>query len=604
MRRALLALLLLSSVNASAQGARSTAVLPPLAPSPFTTGASRALALPASDPWVTPSEATGFRTTPSYDETVTWLRKLVAAAPQLRMVSLGKSPQGRDIWLVIASKERAFTPAALRATGKPIVFAQGGIHSGEIDGKDAGLMLLRDMTVRGTKRELLDRANLLFVPIFSVDAHERTSPFNRVNQRGPENMGWRTNAQNLNLNRDYMKADTAEMQAMIRALDQWQPDLYVDLHVTDGADYQYDITFGWNNAAGFSPAANRWLDQTLRPAVTRGLSAAGHIPGPLVFPIGGDDLSKGIANGNSDPRFSNAYADARHMAGILVENHSLKPYDQRVLGTYVFLEQTLRIIGSEGASLRSAISTDVAAARAARTVPLSWRVPAAQNDMIDFLGVEARPVLSPVSGDVRWEWTGKPVTMRIPVRTTTEVATTATRPRAYWVPAEWSNIIDKLALHGIRLERISAPREVDVEMYRIEEPKLAESAFEGHVRVTARSVVERRRERFPAGSVRVPTDQPLGTLAVLLLEPSSPDSFFQWGFFHSILNPTEYIEPYILEPMAERMLAEDPKLAAEFRNKLATDDAFRSNARARLAWFYRQTPFYDARARLYPVGRE
>jgi hypothetical protein len=172
------------------------------------------------------------------------------------------------------------------------------------------------------------------------------------------------------------------------------------------------------------------------------------------------------------------------------------------------------------------------------------------------------------------------------------------------VPAEWNDVIEKLALHGIRFERIAAPREVDVEMYRVEEPKLAETAFEGRVRVTARPVAERRRERFPAGSVRIPTDQPLGTLAVLLLEPSSPDSLFQWGFFHSILNPTEYIEPYILEPMAERMLAEDPKLAEEFRRKLATDDAFRSNARARLAWFYRQTPFYDARARLYPIGRE
>jgi murein tripeptide amidase MpaA len=602
MRSALVAsLLLLSSASALAQNARSTAILPPLPP---WSGKSRALAVPAGDPWVTPSEASGFRTTPSYEETVAWLRRLVAAAPQLRMVSLGKSPQGRDIWMVIASKERAFTPDALRRTGKPMLFAQGGIHSGEIDGKDAGLMLLRDMTVRGTRRELLDGANLLFVPIFSVDAHERTSPFNRVNQRGPENMGWRTNAQNLNLNRDYMKADTAEMQAMLRALDTWRPDVYADLHVTDGADYQYDITFGWNNEAGFSPTVNGWLEKTFRPAVTRGLADAGHIPGDLVFPIAGDDVSKGIGLGNSDPRFSNAYADARHMAGILVENHSLKPYDQRVLGTYIFLEQALRVLAREGAALRSAIAADIERARRAPSVPLSWRVPAAQNDTMEFLGIEARPLVSAVSGNVRWEWTGKPVTMRIPVRTTNEVATSVTRPRAYWVPVEWSVVIDKLALHGIQFERLAAPREVEVEVYRVEDPKLGETAFEGHVRVTARPVVERRRERFAAGEVRVPTDQPLGTLAVLLLEPSSPDSLFQWGFMHSILNPTEYIEPYILEPMAERMLAEDPKLAAEFREKLATDDAFRGSARARLQWFYRKTPFYDPRARLYPIGRE
>ncbi|MFP5247209.1 MAG: M14 family zinc carboxypeptidase, partial [Thermoanaerobaculia bacterium] len=220
--------------------ALDTAILPPAIP---WNGASRKLVVPANDPWITPSEKDQLRTTPRYDETVAYLKRLVAAAPQLKMVSLGKSGEGRDVWMVIASKERVFTPEGLRK--KPILFAQAGIHAGEIDGKDAGLMLLRDMTVRGTKRELLDGANFLFVPIFNVDGHERFNRFTRINQRGPEEVGWRTNARNLNLNRDYMKADSPEMHAMIRALDTWQPDLYVDLHVTDGADYQYDVTFGW-----------------------------------------------------------------------------------------------------------------------------------------------------------------------------------------------------------------------------------------------------------------------------------------------------------------------------------------------------------------------
>lgn len=570
-------------------------ILPPLIP---WNGASRGLAVDADDPWITPSEKTGLKATPSYDETFAYLRRLVAAAPQLKMISIGRSDEGRDVWMVIASKERAFTPAALKTTGKPLVFAQGGIHAGEIDGKDAGLMLLRDMTVRGTRRELLDRANLLFVPIFNVDGHERVSPHNRVNQRGPENMGWRSNARNLNLNRDYMKADAAEMQAMIRALHEWQPDLLADLHVTDGSDYQWDVTFGWNNEAAFSPAVNRWLDATLLPAVTKGLADAGHIPGPLIF---AEDPTKGISDENSDPRFSTGYGDARHIAAILLENHSLKPYDQRVLGTYVFLVEILKIAGAEGVSLRSAIAADQARRDA---VPLSWKFPDVEPEMIDILGLEGQQVLAPVSGGVRMTWNGRPVTVRAPYRKETGVETSVTRPKAYWIPAQWHDVIDKLALHGIRFETLHAPREVDVEMYRLESPKFATEQFEGHVRVTATPAVERHRERYPAASVRVPTDQPLGTLAVLLLEPASPDSLFQWGFFNSILSATEYIEPYIMEPMAERMLAEDPKLAEEFRKKLATDAEFRGNSRARLAWFYRQTPFDDERARLYPVGRE
>jgi hypothetical protein len=587
----MLTALLLSATLTSAQNP----ILPPLIP---WNGASRSLIVPANDPWITPSETTGLKTTPRYDETVAYLNRLVKAAPQLKMVSLGKSAEGRDVWMVIASKERAFSPEALHR--KPVVLAQGGIHAGEIDGKDAGLMLLRDLTVRGTKRDLLDRVNLLFVPIFNVDGHERFIKYSRINQRGPEVSGWRTNARNLNLNRDYMKGDAEEMQAMIRAIATWQPDMYIDLHVTDGADYQYDVTYGWNGPGGHSPAIARWLDTKYRGPVDAALRAQGHIPGPLIFT---DDPLAGVASGQTDPRLSHGYGDARHIASILVENHSLKPYDQRVLGTYVFLEQTLRTVGAEAASLRDAIATE--RARRTQSVPLSWRVPEnAPKETMEVLGIASRKTLSAVTGDVRIEWLGKPVSANAPFQQATEVATSVKPAKAYWVPAAWREVIAKLDLHGIAYEKLTAPREVEVTMLRLLDPKFTTPQFEGHVRVTATEKPERRRETFPAGSVRVSTDQPLGTLATLLLEPSSPDSLFQWGFFDSILSPTEYVEAYIMEPMAEAMMAEDPKLAEEFRAKVGSDEAFRADPRARLQWFYERTPWYDERARLYPIGRE
>jgi len=556
--------------------------------------------VPATDPWVTPSERDQLRTTPRYDETVAYLRRLVAAAPQLKMISLGKSDEGRDLWMVIASKERAFTPEALRRSNKPALFAQAGIHAGEIDGKDAGLMLLRDMTVRGTKHELLDGANFLFVPIYNVDGHERFTRFTRINQRGPEEGGWRANARNLNLNRDYMKADAPETRAMLRALNTWQPDLYADLHVTDGADYQYDVTFGWNDRQAHSPSIATWLDDVYRPGVDAGLRAAGHIPGQLIFV---DDPLSGLRDEQSDPRFSNGYGHARHLPTVLVELHSLKPYDQRVLGTYTFLEHTLRALASNGSTLRTAVAED--RARRDEGVPVAWNVPAGDaTEEIELLGIASRESLSPISGGVRTEWLGTPVTKRVPLRRDTEIASSVKRPRAYWIPAAWQDVIAKLELHGIAVERIAATREVTVTMLRLSDIKYAPQQFEGHVRVTATETPERRRERFAAGSVRVSTDQPLGTLATLLLEPASPDSLFQWGFFHSILSPTEYVESYIMEPMAERMLAEDPKLAAEFQQKVETDAAFRGSPFARLQWLYERTPFVDERARLYPVARE
>jgi hypothetical protein len=590
----MLTALFLSATLVSAQ----TAPLPPATP---WNGASRALMVPATDPWVTPAERDQLRTTPRYDETVAYLKRLVAAAPQLKMVSIGKSGEGRDIWMVIASKERAFTPEAMRRSGKPTLLAQGGIHAGEIEGKDAGLMLLRDLTVRGTKRELLDGANFLFVPIFNVDGHERFTRFTRINQRGPEEGGWRTNSRNLNLNRDYTKADSPEMRGMIRAIDAWNPDLYIDLHVTDGADYQYDVTYGWNGAAGFSPSLSIWLDSTFRPAVDRALREMGHIPGPLIFTD--DPLAGGVILGQSDPRLSHAYGDARHMASVLVENHSLKPYDQRVLGMYVLLEQSLRTIAGDAAGLRAATRTE--RTRHMKTIPLAWQVPKnVQPQTVEVLGIASRKTLSPISGGVRTEWLGQPVTLRAPLLQATEVTASVTRPAAYWVPPQWSEVIELLQLHGIKGERLTAPREAEVTMYRFADPKFAAQQFEGHVRVTAAATAEKHKETFPAGTFRISTDQDLGTLAVLLLEPSSGDSLFQWGFFNSILAPTEYVEGYIMEPMAERMLAEDPKLAEEFRQKVEQDEAFRTNPQARLQWLYERTPFADERALLYPVGRE
>jgi hypothetical protein len=593
--------ILLSSFPAIAAVQREAVegVLPPELP---WNGKSRALAVAKSDAWATPFEVSGLVASPAYDETVAWLRTLVAAAPQLRMESLGRSPEGREIWMVIASKDRAFTPEAARRSGKPLLFVQAGIHSGEIDGKDAGMMLLRDMTVRGTKRELLDGATFLFVPIFSVDAHERRSPYSRINQRGPAVQGWRTNSRNLNLNRDYTKVDTPEMRAMVRALDRWNPDLYIDVHVTDGADYQYDVTWGYSGPWAWSPATSKWLDAKLRPNVDSGLRAMGHIPGPLTWGVDDYDLFKGIVEWTPDPRFSNGYGNARQIPSILIENHSLKPFAQRVFGTYVFLESTLRTLAAEGSALRKAIAEDRAARPSA--IPVSWKADAEHPKSMDFLGVAYRLRPSAVSGDLLVEWTGKPITARVPVSTASVPDATIALPKAYWVPAAWPDVIERLRIHGIRMETLAAPREVDVEMDRMGEPDYAKEPFEGRFRVTAQATPEMRRERYPAGSVRVPTDQPLGVLAAILLDPRSPDSFFQWGFFVEVLERKEYSEGYVTDPTAELMMEKNPALRVAFVKRLSEDELFRTSPAARREWFYERTPYFDDRYMLYPVGRE
>jgi hypothetical protein len=569
----------------------------PLPPIRAWHGASERLVAKPGDAWITPAEAANFVTTPDYAATRAWLEKLAAASPLIKLSMFGHTAQGRDMLLVTVSKDGAtFDP------NKPLVLVQAGIHAGEIDGKDAGLMLLRDIALRG-KDTLLDHANLLFVPMFNADGHERISAFNRPNQRGPANQGWRTTAQNLNLNRDYLKADTPEMVAMLGLIGRANPDLYLDLHVTDGVDYQYDITFGYNGYEGRpsrSPAIAAWLDGTYRPAVTAALTRAGHIPGRLITARDDRKPDDGIVDDVTPPRFSTGYGDTRRLPTILVENHSLKPYRQRVLGTYVLLESTLTAAGAHADTLKAAIAADRARRPASIVASWKWRT---EPVMVDWKGIAHTTYPSPATGGNEVRWLGTPVTGRMPLFSQ-KPDKLATMPKAWWVPATRPDIIAKLKLHGVTLEPVAATQMVDVDMLRLVDPKIATHANEGHIELMVGAVTRAaRRETFPAGSVRVPSDQPLGELVAMLLDPASPESLLAWGEFPEILQRTEYIEGYAMAPLADRMLA-DPAIKAALDAKLASDPKFAADPDARLGWFYARTPYYDDRYLLYPIGFE
>lgn len=574
---------------------------PFLPPAPAWDGASRALLRDASDPWVTPFEADPAHDfSPTYADTRAWFDRLDGASDLIRIEQFGVSPEGRPIYAVIASKDgAAFDPA------KPVLLAQAGIHPGEIDGKDAGMMLLRDIAFNG-KSDLLDRVNLILIPILSVDGHERASAYSRPNQRGPRIQGWRNTATNQNLNRDYLKLDQPEMRAVRGLILKYRPDLYVDIHVTDGMDYQYDVTYGYNGENGIysrSPATARWLDAAFKPAINGALEAQGHIPGELVFGMG-DDPKAGLSDGGLGERFSNGWGSAAHVPTILIENHSLKPHEQRVLGTYVFLEQAMRTLAAGSADLRAAVAADSALRPA--EIPANFVQDAEPSTTRAFKGIRYETWDSPASGRREIRWLGEPdqELWQLPFYSS-HPTLTLHRPAAYWVPSYRADIIERLAAHGVSMETLDAPRTVSVDMLRLDDPKLAARANEGHVQASVTSVTPERRDwTFPAGSVRVPTDQPLGDVVVLLLEPQSSESFFAWGLFPEVLSRVEYIEGYAIAPLAERMLAADPSLKAEFEAKLAADPAFAADGNARLQWFYERTPFYDDRYRLYPVGRE
>lgn len=557
----------------------------------------------AEPQWQTPAEASALTSTPDYRQTLDTIGKLAAQSRHIRLLFIGKSAQGRDIPLVVVTHQgdddsQAGAPS-IQSNGKPTLLLQAGIHAGEIDGKDAGLMLLRDIA-SGKEAGLIEQANLLFIPILSVDAHERTSPYNRVNQRGPENMGWRSNSRNLNLNRDYAKADTREIQALLTVIRDYQPDLYLDLHVTDGEDYQYDITYGFNRAFA-SQSANiaNWLEQQLRPYLDRQLIEWGHKPGPLVFARDKKDFAQGISGWTASPRFSNGYGDVRQLPTILVENHSLKPYRQRVLGSYVLIKACLGYIGAQRESLRQAIAADVA--HRPQIQVLDWAYDKTP-EFIAFDGIDYQGYEDSITGQSEVKWTGlarhydklPQYWQRIPK---VEVRV----PAAYIIPPQYHEVISRLKQHGIAMTQLTASKAQSLEQLGVESFEFGKTPFEGRMQVTASFNRNKMTVDVPQGAVRIATDQPLGRLATALLEPEAPDSFFRWGFFNSIFGRTEYIENYAIIPLAEKMLAANPRLRQAFEEKLKNDQDFAADPRARLDFFYRQTPYYDRTYLQYPV---
>jgi hypothetical protein len=566
------------------------AVLPPVQP---WSGASERLVAAATDPWITPAERAGFATTPHYAETRAWLERLAAASPLIRIETFGRTAQGRDMLMVRASKG---------GTGKPVVLIQAGIHAGEIDGKDAGLMLLRDIALRG-KDSLLDTVDLVFVPIYNIDGHEVMSRWNLAALRGPLEKGTVTTALGINLNRDYAKADAPETRAMIALLRRFDPILYVDCHVSDGFDMQYDITFtyaGWGRYA-YHRATADWLTARFGPTVTTALERAGHIPTLYPSPIDTREPAKGIRQAPEGPRYSTGYGDFIGVPTVLVENHMLKPYRQRVLGTYVLLEAALKLAATD----RERIAAAKAADRASRpaTMLTRWKPAATPIGWIDkFKGIAFETYRSPASGRLEQRWTGKPITFRKPIIGQDPVET-VTLPTAWWVPAEQAEVLDRLRLHGIRFEAIDAPRTLTLDRVRLRDP-VVQPAQDGRFPLKASFEHFAVTETLPAGTIRVPSEQPLGLLAAALLEPEAPDSFLAWGMFAAMLTPAPTPEDFVSAPLAEALLSGSATVRDTFQAELKSDPIFAADAVARLKWLFARLPNHTYSNLLHPIRRE
>ncbi|MEQ1606095.1 MAG: M14 family metallopeptidase [Pyrinomonadaceae bacterium] len=558
--------------------------------------------------WQTRAESTDYKQTWRYDETIAYAKRLDKASALISYRSIGKSGEGRDIPLLIAARDNAFSPKWAKKTGRPIVFIQAGIHAGEIDGKDAGLALLRDIAITKTRIDLLKDAIILFIPIYNVDGHENFNPYMRINQNGPDEMGFRGNANNLNLNRDYMKANAPETRAWLNLWNEWKPDLFIDCHVTDGAEFQYNLTYEYAHFQEVSPSIKSWMDEHFDGNVVPLVEKEGNLMTHYVE-FAGREVTSGVATFIATPRYATGYAPLRNRAGLLIETHVYKPYKSRVRGTYDILRYTIEEVAKAKSSLFIAnVTADTQSVERGkmyddkRQFPLKLGV-TEKATQINFKGTEYKLEDSTISNTKRIVYGTAPLNIKIPKFDEGKVTASVAPPLAYIIPPQYKDVIDVITAHGLKFDRLKKPLTIEVESYKLTEPKWSPTSFENRVTLTAKQTPYRETRTFLAGSIIIRLDQEAAAVAIHLLEPNGPDSFLYWGFFNAIFEQKEYGEGYILEKLAREMLAKDPKLQEEFDRNLL-EPTFARSPQARLRFFYERSPYFlNQKVGIYPVGR-
>lgn len=546
--------------------------------------------------FITDCEKSGFVKTPRFEEMMAWFRKLEDFSPMVNVGSFGTSPQGRNLSMVIVDKDGLQDPEKIRAKGRVIILIESCIHAGEPDGKDASMIFLRDMIVDKKNIDILDDVSFLFIPVFNVDGHEDFSATNRINQNGPEELGTRNTSQYLNLNRDFLKADAPEMRAWLKLYNRWMPELFINVHVTNGADFQYVMTYAIENRGTIMEEGLRqWSLDVYEKQLNERMEKAGY---PLFLYASFRKYNapeSGILIDIFDPRYSEGYAATRNRLGLLIENHIYKPYEQRVKATVEAFIASSRILAENKESLVKAIAQadKVVSSPEYRQKPMDLTFQATNKDSVwvDYLSWARDTVKSDLSGAdwVRHNY-DKPITLKCPLITSYEPTLSVQLPEAYILMPQWIDVIELLDLHNIKYTRISEPKQVEVETYRYTKAVFSTRQSEGRIPVLKTEYTTQKENLMvPEGSVLIDMNQPNGRLAAWLLEPSAPGSLVYWGFFNQVVQPTHefWIRLPYMEEKGRELLAKDPALKAEFEER-KKDPKFANAPQAILNFFYQK----------------
>ncbi len=544
--------------------------------------------------------------TVTYDECISFYKQLDENFTNAKLITGGLTDIGKPLHLFVISNDGDFNPASIKNKNKRIVFILNGIHPGEPDGIDASMKFSYDFLHDKSKAALLNHVVVCIIPIYNIDGALNRSCCSRANQNGPEEYGFRGNTRNLDLNRDFIKCDSENAKSFTQLFRQWDPDVFIDTHVSDGADYPYTMTLISTQHNKLNPVLGEYLKKEMTPSLFKLMKEKNDEMITYVNSFDYDDTpEKGIAGFLEIPRFSSGYAALFNTIGLVAEAHMFKPFAQRVQSTYNLLQSVIEFTSENYLKIAALRMEAKADCKSKSTFDLQWKLDTTKYELINFKGYEAKHKPSNVTGLERMYYDrSSPFEKQIRFYDEYKSATTIEKPKAYIIPQAWKEAIELLALNKIEMNRIPNDTSIEVEAYYIENFSSPREPYEGHYLHNKAEVrKEKQRINFYKGDVIINTNQESNRYIVETLEPQGVDSYFAWGFFDSMLQQKEWFSSYVFEEKTEELLKNNPALKVEFEQKQKTDSSFTNNSFKQLSFIYAHSPYFEKTYKRYPVYR-
>ncbi len=559
----------------------------------------------SQDRFQTKFEASAETETATYAEGIAFYEELANSFAEINITTHGNTDSGKPLHLVTLSRDGDFDFDSLHKKNKLILLINNAIHPGEPDGVDASMMFLRDLVLNRAKAdELLQKVVVAIIPFYNIGGVLNRNSTSRANQNGPKEYGFRGNARNYDLNRDFIKNDTRNARAFATIFHLLDPDIFVENHVSNGADYQYVITMDIAQKDKLGGVLADYLENRMMPFLFDHMKTVGSEMIPYVNSFGRPP-DEGYSQFFDSPRYSAGYTALFHTIGFQSEPHMLKPYGERVRATYNYMAGVLRVMNRDSELIRRLRDETKESVKTQERFDVNWQLDESRHTDLRFKGYQASYIDSKVTGQKRLFYDRtKPYEKTIPYYNHYLAKATIARPDYYVIPQGWHTIIDRLRLNQVQLREIKQDTTFEVEVYHIEDYKTSEQPFEGHyLHYDVKVRKEKQSLSFAKGDYLVPVNQWVNRYIVETLEPEGMDSFFAWNFFDTILQRKEGFSSYVFEDEAERILNGDPDLRAQLQQKRRDNPEFAQDSRAQLTFIYLNSRHYEKAHMRYPIFR-